>query len=73
LLPITRGNPKRVQGANSTCPCCGEEEEDLEHILRACPELESPRRRNFMQIPMLLLAMLTDKVEMARFFWEVFN
>jgi hypothetical protein len=40
---------KRVQGADSTCPCCGEEEEDLEHILRACPKLESARRRNFVQ------------------------
>jgi hypothetical protein len=36
---------KRVQGADSTCPHCGEE--DLEHILRACPKLESPRRRNY--------------------------
>jgi hypothetical protein len=33
------------------CSCCGEEEEDLEHVLRACPELESPRRRNFVQVP----------------------
>jgi hypothetical protein len=32
LLEETR---KRVQGADSTCPCCGEEEENLEHILRA--------------------------------------
>jgi hypothetical protein len=31
LLGETR---KRVQGADSTCPHCGEEEEDLEHILR---------------------------------------
>jgi hypothetical protein len=48
LLGETR---KRVQGADSTCPCCREEEEDLEHVLRACPELESPRRRNFVRIP----------------------
>jgi hypothetical protein len=42
------GKPgKRVQGADSTRPHCGEEEEDLEHVLRACPKLESPRRRNF--------------------------
>jgi hypothetical protein len=33
LLGETR---KRVQGTDCTCPCCGEEE-DLEHILRACP------------------------------------
>jgi hypothetical protein len=37
---------KRVQRADSMCPRHGEEE-DLEHILRACPELESPRRKNF--------------------------
>jgi hypothetical protein len=47
LLGETR---KRVQGADSTCPRCGEEE-DLDHVLRACPELESPRRRNFVQVP----------------------
>jgi hypothetical protein len=40
LLGETR---KRVQGTDSTCPRCGEEEEDLEHVLRTCPELESPR------------------------------
>jgi hypothetical protein len=48
LLGETR---RRVQGADSTCPHCGEEEEDLEHVLRACPKLESPRRRNFVQVP----------------------
>jgi hypothetical protein len=31
----------RVQGMNSVCPRSEEEEEDLEHILRTCPELES--------------------------------
>jgi hypothetical protein len=45
----------------------------LEHILRMCPELESPRRRNFVQVPPLLLAMSTDQVEVARFFREVFD
>jgi hypothetical protein len=70
LLGKTR---KRVQGANSTCPHFGEEEEDLEHVLRACPELESPRRRNFVQVPLPLSAMLTDQVEVAQFFWEVFK
>jgi ribosomal protein S27AE len=64
---------KRVQGADSTCPRCGEEEEDLEHILRACPELDSPKRRNFVQVPLLLSAMLTDQVEVAPFFREVFE
>jgi hypothetical protein len=45
----------------------------LEHILRACPELKSPRRRNFVQIPLPLSAMATDQVEVARFFREVFE
>jgi hypothetical protein len=70
LLGETR---KRVQGADSTCPCCGEEEEDLEHVLRACPELESPRRNNFMQVPPPLSAISMDQVEVARLFREVFE
>jgi hypothetical protein len=70
LLGETR---KRVHGADSTCPCCGEEEEDLEHILRACPKLESPRRRNFVQVLLPLSAMSTDQVEVARIFREVFE
>jgi hypothetical protein len=70
LLGETR---KRIQGTDSTCPRCGEEEEDLEHVLRACPELESPRRRNFVQVPLPLSAMMTDQVEVARFFREVYN
>jgi hypothetical protein len=37
------------------------------------PELESPRRRNFVQIPSPLLAMVTDQVEVSRFFREVFE
>jgi hypothetical protein len=45
----------------------------LEHILRACPELESPRKRNFVQVFLPLSAMARDQVEMARFFWEVFD
>jgi hypothetical protein len=64
---------KRVQRADSTCSCCAEEEEDLDHVLRACPELESPRRRNFVQVPLPLSAMSTDQVEVARFFREVFK
>jgi hypothetical protein len=59
---------KRVQGADSMCPRCGEED-DLEHVLRACPELESPRKRNFVQVPQPF----SDQVETARFFWEVFD
>jgi hypothetical protein len=45
----------------------------LEHVLRACPELESPRRRNFVQVPLPLSVMSTDQVEVARFFREVFE
>jgi hypothetical protein len=48
LLGETR---KRVKGMDATCPHCGEEDEDLEHVLRACPKLESPRRRNFVRVP----------------------
>jgi hypothetical protein len=48
---------KRVHGTDSTCPHCGEEEEDLEHVLRTCSELESSRRRNFVQVPPPLLVM----------------
>jgi hypothetical protein len=68
LLGETR---KRIQGADSKCPRCGEEEEDLEHVLRVCPELESLRRRNFVQV--FPSAMSTDQVEVARFFREVFD
>jgi ribonuclease HI len=35
---------KRVQQTDFMCPSCGEEEEDLEKVLRACPKLESRRR-----------------------------
>jgi hypothetical protein len=45
----------------------------LEHVLRPCPELENPRRRNFEQVPLPLSAMSTDQVEVARFFREVFE
>jgi hypothetical protein len=69
LLGETR---KSVQGAYSTCPCCGEDE-DLEHVLRACPELESPRRRKFVQVRPPLSAMSTDQVDVALFFQEVFE
>jgi hypothetical protein len=69
LLGETR---KRVHGADSTCPRCGEEE-DLKNVLRACPELESPRRKKFVQVPLPLSVMSTDQVEVARFFQEVFK
>jgi hypothetical protein len=52
------------------CPHCGEEE-DLEHVLRICPALESLRRRNFVQVPPPLSVMIIDQA--VRFFWEVFN
>jgi hypothetical protein len=41
---------KMVQGTDCMCLCCWEEE-DLEHILRTCPKSESPRRRNYVQVP----------------------
>jgi hypothetical protein len=69
LLGKTR---KRVQGADCMCPHCGEEE-DLEHILRMCPELESPRRRNFVQVSPPLSVMTMDQADAARFFGEVFD
>jgi hypothetical protein len=54
------------------CPHCGEEE-DLEHVLRACPELESPWRRNFVQVSPPMSPMSTDQAETAQFFWEIFD
>jgi hypothetical protein len=70
LLGETR---KRVQWADSMCSHCGEEREDLEHVLRVCPELESPRRRNFVRVPLPLAVMSTDQVEVVRFFRQVFE
>jgi hypothetical protein len=67
------GTRKRVQGTDSTCPRCGEEEEDLEHILRACSELGSPRKKNFLRVSPPLSAMIMDQVETARFFREVYD
>jgi hypothetical protein len=63
---------KRIQGADSMCPHCGEKE-DLEQVLRACPKMESPRRRNFVQVSPPLSAMSMDQVEVARFFRKVFK
>jgi hypothetical protein len=62
----------RVQGTDSTCPRCGEEEETLEHVLQRCPNLESPRRRNFVRVPPPLSVMTMYQSEVARFFREVF-
>jgi hypothetical protein len=64
---------KRVQGTDSMCPCCVREEEDLEHVLRTCPKLESPKRRNFVQNLLPLLVMTTDQEDLARYFREVFD
>jgi hypothetical protein len=64
---------KRVQETDSTRPCCGEEEEDMEHILRVCPELECPRTRNFVQFPLPFSAMTTNQVETARYFRKIFD
>jgi hypothetical protein len=41
---------KRVQGTVFTCPHCGEEEETLEIVLHRCPDLESQKKRNFVQV-----------------------
>jgi hypothetical protein len=46
---------------------------DLEHVLRVGPKLESPKRRNFVQVPLPLSVMSTDQVGVARFFREVFE
>jgi hypothetical protein len=45
----------------------------LEHVLRARLELESPRRRKFVQVSPLLSAMTTDQVETALYFRMVFD
>jgi hypothetical protein len=45
----------------------------LEQVLRACPELESPRRKYFVEVPLLLQAMSMDQTEPAQFFREVFD
>jgi hypothetical protein len=44
----------------------------LEH-LRMCQELESPRRRNTVQVLPPLVVMTTDQADAVRFFLEVFN
>jgi hypothetical protein len=61
VAPYYWGNPKKgSKGRIYTCPQCGEEEENLEHIMKMCPELKSPKRRNFVQVPPPLLFMTTD-------------
>jgi hypothetical protein len=66
---LLRETRKKVQGADFTCPHCVEEEEDLEHVLKACPELE----KKLCAGPPPLLIMSMDQAEMARYFREVFN
>jgi hypothetical protein len=68
LLGETR---KRVQGTDSMCPRCGEE--DMEHVLRMCQELKSPRTRNLMQVPPLLSVLTSDQADVARYFRKFFN
>jgi hypothetical protein len=70
---LLRETQKKVQKTDSACPHCGEKEEDLEHVLRMCPELESPRRKNFSVGPPPLLVMTTDQADAAQFFREVFD
>jgi hypothetical protein len=48
VAPYYLGKPGK--GSNGRT-LCGEEEEVLEHILRTCPELEIPKRNNFVQVP----------------------
>jgi hypothetical protein len=64
LLGETR---KRVQGTDSTCPCCEEEEEDLEHGIGEHEEKE------LYAGPPPLSVLTTDQAEAARFFREVFD
>jgi hypothetical protein len=68
VAPYYWGKPRRESKGRTL-----RAHEDLEHILRACPELESPSRNNFVQVPLPLSAMSTDQVETARYFREVFN
>jgi hypothetical protein len=58
---------------DSTCPRCREEEADLGHILRTCPELESPRRRNLLHVPSPLSFMTTDEADAAQYFRKAFD
>jgi hypothetical protein len=57
---------------DSACQHCGEEEETLEHVLQRCPNLESPRKKNFVQVLLPDSVMTTDQADVARYFWEVF-
>jgi hypothetical protein len=58
---------------DSRCPCGGEEKEDMGHVLQTCPELESPRRKNFVQVPPPLSVLTMDQADAARYFREVFD
>jgi hypothetical protein len=48
-------------------------QETLEHVLQRCPNLEIPRKRNFVQVSPPLSVMLTDQVDAAQYFQEVFD
>jgi hypothetical protein len=48
-------------------------QETLEHVLQRCPNLEIPRKRIFVQVSPPLSVMLTDQVDAAQYFQEVFD
>jgi ribonuclease HI len=73
LLLGKPGKGSKGQTLRAQCPPCGEEEEDLGHVLMMCPELEIPKRRNFLQILLPLSVMTTDQADAARYFREVFD
>jgi hypothetical protein len=70
LLGETR---KRVQGTDSTCPHCGEVEEDLEHVLRMCWNWRAQGEKKFVQVPLPLSVMMTDQAGAVRYFPEVLD
>jgi hypothetical protein len=45
----------------------------LEQILKRCPDLENPKRRNFVQAPPPLSVLTTDQADAARYFRKVFD
>jgi hypothetical protein len=50
-LLTTGENPEKGPRDGLYVPTLWGEEEELGHVLRACPELESPRRRNLVLVP----------------------
>ena len=39
--PMRKNLQKKIQNINMICPCCGEEEESIEHCFLTCPEVQS--------------------------------